>query len=290
MTTAQRGRSGRYYTWRSADGETTDKFFSVTTIIDGGIPKPALMGWAVKETALYAINNLDILRVHMDKDRDEAGKLPPFDEATRKPTSEGCLEAYKLLWNARWQQSQPKADLGTKIHDAIEAYVLDKPAPEWPSDIAPYLEHAVGFLTDFEVLVEMTEAEVYNRNQMYAGRLDMIATIAGERWLVDFKTGSGVYPEVGLQMAAYAHAEFIGKPDKSEHPMPKVDRAAVVHLRPEGYRFVPVRMDDEVFEVFCYAREVFRWCEFTTKDKDAPIIADPVKLADIAQGTLEVAS
>lgn len=280
---------GRYYEWPSEDRETTERYFRVTTIIDSGIPKPALLGWAVKETALYAINNIDLLKLHIAKDLDENGKLPPFDEK-RKPTSEGCKEAYKLLWNSRWEMSQKAAQLGTDIHKAIETYVLDKPAPEWRDEVRSYLENAVKFLTDFEVLVEMTEASVFSRSQKYAGTLDMIAEIAGQRWLVDFKTGSGVYPEVGLQMSAYANAEFIGKPDRSEHPMPKVDHAAVVHLRPEGYSFIPVRIDEEVFQSFMYAREVFRWCEFISGDKANPVVGKPIELSDLAQGTLEVAS
>lgn len=263
--------------WRSPDGEATERYFSVTTIIDNGIPKPALLGWAVKETALYAIQNLDILRAHIAKDVLDNGKLPPFDDKTRKPTTEGCLEAYKLLWNARYTGKERAAKLGSDIHEAIESYVLDRPTPAWPDDVAPYLENAVRFLKDFEVVVEMTEASVYNRTQKYAGTLDAIATIGGKRWLLDFKTGSGIYPEVALQMSAYAHAEFIGRPDRSEESMPKIDHAAAVHLRKDGYDFIPVRIDEPVFMAFQYAREVFRWCEFDCKD----VIADPLGPSDL---------
>lgn len=271
---ARTGRSGgRYYVWRSPDGEATERYYSVTTIIDNGIPKPALMGWAVKETALYAIQNLEILKAHVSKDLVD-GKLPPFDQKTRKPTTEGCLEAYKLLWNSRYTGKERAAKLGSEIHEAIESYVLDKPTPQWSPDVAPYLENAVAFLKDFEVLVEMTEASVYNRTQKYAGTLDAIVTINGERWLLDFKTGSGIYPEVALQMSAYAHAEFIGRPDRSEEPMPKIDHAAAIHLTPDSYAFIPVRIDDQVFSHFCFAREVFRWCEFDSKEVIAPTVRD----------------
>ena len=227
----------------------------------------------MKETAIYTIKNLDILRAHVAKDLDDNGKLPPFDDQTRKPLTEGCLEAYKLLWNARWAMKDKAAKLGSTIHEAIEAYILDKPVPAWPLDVAPYLDQAIRFLREFEVLVEMTEASVFHREQKYAGTLDMIAEIAGQRWLVDFKTGKGVYPETALQMSAYANAQFIGKPDRSEHPMPKIDRAAVVHLQPDGFSFVPLRVDADVFSFFCYAREVFRWCEFVAKE----VIGDPIK-------------
>jgi hypothetical protein len=260
---ASKAKGKRYYMWESP--EATERYWSVTTIIDGGIPKPALLGWAVKQTAIYAIENHQLLGLHIAKDLDDSGQLPPADPDTRKPTGRGCLEAYKLLWDARRQVSERAANLGTRIHEAIEAYVLDKPAPEWPEDVRPFLENAMAFLRDFEVMVEMTEASVFNRSQRYAGTLDMIATINGERWLIDFKTGSGVHAEAALQMSAYAHAEFIGRPDNSEEPMPRIDHAAIVHLRPEHYSFIPVRIDDAIFNTFLYAREVFRWAEETSK-------------------------
>lgn len=281
-------KGGRYYVWRAPDGEETERYFSVTTIIDGGIPKPALMGWAVKQTAIYAIENAELLRLHIAKDLVD-GKLPaPGPDG--KQTGEGCQEAYKLLWNSRWAKSQKAADLGTYIHEAIEAYVLDKPHGDWPDDAAPYLENAVSFLTEFGVLVEMVEASIFNRTQKYAGTLDMIATINGERWLIDFKTGSGVYPEAALQMAAYAHAEFIGKPDRSEELMPRIDHAAVIHLRPDGYKVIPVKVTEAVFQYFMYAREVFRWCEFDQKEALAEPITDPSELQEVITPREEVSA
>jgi hypothetical protein len=80
------------------------------------------------------------------------------------------------------------------------------------------------------------------------------------RYLLDMKTGKGVYPEVALQLAAYRNAEFIGLADGSEAEMPDVDACAVLHL-PEagGYELVDVRADADVFRTFLYVREVFRW-------------------------------
>lgn len=261
MAIAQRRKSsngGRYYTWRAPDGSKTERYWSVTTLIGGGVPKPALIGWAAKMTALAAIKNVDKVVTLLE------GEEIEFDEAG-KPTTPGANAAYKLLTEARFQKSQAAADLGTEIHEAIEAWVLDKPMPKWRPEVEPYMEQATDFLLHFEPLVEMTEASVYNRTQKYAGTLDMIATIGDERWLIDFKTGSGVYPEAALQMAAYARAEFIGRPDESEEPMPKIDHAAVVHLQPTHYEFIPVSIDDDVFNAFLYCREVFRWMEDISK-------------------------
>lgn len=261
---ASKTQGKRWYTWNSPDRTETERYWSVTTIIGGGIPKPALIGWAAKITAVEAIGSLNIVKEMIDRDRLPDGSLPPLGE-DGKPTTDGCMAAYDYLTKARFRTSGKAADLGTEVHEAIEAWVLDKPLPEWRPEVEPYMEAVTDWLADFSPHVEMSEASVYNRTRRYAGTLDMIATINGERFLIDFKTGSGIYPEAALQMAAYAHAEFIGLPDGSEAAMPKVDRAAVVHVRPTHYEFIPVRIDDEVFNAFLYAREVFRWMEDISK-------------------------
>lgn len=93
--------------------------------------------------------------------------------------------------------------------------------------------------------------------------------------LLDHKTGSGVYPEVALQLAAYRHAQFMEAPDGSEHPVPEVDGGAVLHLRPDGYELVPVVCDEQVFSHFLWFREGFRWIEDVSKD----VIGDPIRPA-----------
>lgn len=260
---------GRYYLWENHERAVNERFMSVTTIIDGGIPKPALMGWGIKMTAIGAIKHHDKIAALIS---DEGLDDPENWGDDGKPTTPGARAAYKFLWDYRFAESERAAKLGTRVHEAIEAYALDKPLPPAPDNVKPYIAQAVRFLTDYEVLVEMTEASVFNRSQRYAGTLDMIATIAGQSWLIDAKSGKGIYAESALQMSAYAHAEFIGRPDGHEEPMPKVERAGILHLRPDSYELIPVRFDDEVFAAFCYAREVFRWSEQVSKG----VIGDPL--------------
>jgi hypothetical protein len=53
---AQNTRGGkRFYTW----GDTN--FWSVTTILSGGVPKPALVPWGIKSTAEGAVTHFDVL-------------------------------------------------------------------------------------------------------------------------------------------------------------------------------------------------------------------------------------
>jgi hypothetical protein len=240
---------GRFYEWRAEDG----KFWSATTIVNGGLPKPVLVNWAKKFVATYAVENYSRLGALLDP-----GETGYVDK-------EGAIGWLK---ESPYRDRDRRGALGTLVHDAAEAYILGKPHPDWTDDMRPRMEQFMRFLDDHQpsYLDGMVEAPVYNRAERYAGTLDGICDIAGRRVLIDYKTGKGVYPEVALQLAAYRHAEFIGAPDGSEIPMPAVDACVVLHIPDEGeYNLIEVRADDEVFQAFKYVREVFRFMEETSK-------------------------
>lgn len=240
------------------DPLTGEKFWSVTTIISGGLPKPALLPWGIKSVAEVAIAKRRTL-VAMTSECEGDGCGPGAWCAS-------CDAAVRWLKSAPYQQRDKAADLGTKVHEAAEAYKLGKPMPPWPDAIAPSMEQYEGWLRAFGPSFEQTEQTVYNRTQRYAGTLDAIVTLSdGRRLLIDYKTGKGVYPEVGLQLAAYRYAEYMRLPDMSEAPVPEVDGAAVLHLLPHSWQFIEVRADAEVFEAFLYARETFKFMEETSK-------------------------
>ena len=48
-------RYGRFYEWKGG------RYFSVTTILGGGVPKPALINWAKKFVADYTLDNWELL-------------------------------------------------------------------------------------------------------------------------------------------------------------------------------------------------------------------------------------
>lgn len=245
--------SKRFYSWRS------ENYWSVTTILSGGLPKPALLPWGIRSVAEGAVDDRVILRAMLDKCETPA-------DCRSGAYCAACDETVRFLKGKPYAHRDRAADLGTYVHDAAEAYVLGKPFPAWPLPVKPRMDAFVQFLHDYSPAYEATEASVYNRSEKYAGTLDAIATIGGRRLLLDTKTGKGVYPEVGLQLAAYRFAEFIGLPDGSEEAMRPVDGAAVLHL-PEsgGYELLEVRADDAVFTAFLYVRECFRFQEEMSK-------------------------
>jgi hypothetical protein len=228
-STASRGH--RVYTWAGRE------FPSVTAILKGGVPAPFLVQWAARAAAEYAIANLDRLA------------LLPVGQAVR--------EVSRAPWAAR----DAAAELGTAVHALIEAEATGRTRPVLPPEAGPLMAAFDRFVTDHRPAWVASEQTVFCRRYGYAGTLDAIAGLAGRPGLVllDVKTGRGIYPEAALQLAAYAHADFAGQPDGTEHPLPEVEGGAVLHLRPAGYQLIPVPVGQAVLEAFLAALAVFRW-------------------------------
>ena len=273
---------GRYYEWRAEDG----KFWSVTTIVNGGLPKPVLVNWAKKYVATYAVENIGKLNALLD----------PGD--TGYVDTEGAIGWLK---ESPYRDRDRRGALGTLVHDAAEAYILGKPFPDWTPEMRPRMEQFVKFLEEWQpdYMDGMVEAPVYNRAERYACTLDGICHLPPQgdrahsrRVLIDYKTGKGIYPEASLQLVAYRRAEFIGAPDGSEIPMPEVDATVVLHIPDEGeYQLIEVRTDEEVWNAFRFVREVFKFMEVTSKSVllgpfpatlEAAGMADPEPLFETA--------
>ena len=223
----------RVYRWQGRD------YPSVTAILNGGVPKPLLARWAAKAAAEYAIAHLDHLR------------LLPAGQAIRE------------VKQAPFATRDTAADLGDLIHGAVEAAATGRPRPAVPEQAAGHLAAFDQFLADHTPQFLAAECTVYSRRYGYAGTFDAIATLPDlGTVLVDIKTGRRIYPEVCLQLAAYAAADFIGDPDTStEHPLPAIQAGAVLHLQPGGYQLLMVPIGRGVLEAFLAALAVFR---FTT--------------------------
>lgn len=240
----------RWYDWKG------ERFWSVTTILSGGLPKRALIYWSANQVAEFACDHVDEVKALIDSDDRDA--------------------AYDLLKRSPWRKRDKAADVGTAIHEAIEAHVLGKPAPEWPLPLRPRMQAFERFLAEYEPAfvptpatgsdgegagILLAEAPVFNRTQKYAGTLDGMVEIGGRTLVLDVKTSAkGIYPEIGMQLAAYRFAEFVGLPDGSEQAMPRTDGAVALHLPEDGsYELREIQADEETFRSFLYVREVYRF-------------------------------
>lgn len=245
LSTIKRGDS-RFYV--GPDGE---KVPGVTSVV-GMLPKPFLQGWAAKMTAEWCADNAGAFtQLLINGERDAA--LQTAKGAARRSTSEASR-------------------IGTAVHDYFELYARGEAPKRVPVDVQPFHKHIVEFHERYQPKYLFLEDAVWSDAHRYAGSFDWIAEIEGEIVLGDVKTTrSGVHSEVALQLSAYAHADKIVRQDGTDAELPKIQAGAVFHLRPEGWKLVPVRIDNEVFSQFLHLRKTFDWVNGMEKT----VLGDP---------------
>lgn len=250
------------------------RYASVTAIISGGVPKPRIPRWAGKMVAQAACALL----------RDPEAAVP-VDGGTVPAWEASDEQIVTWLKESPWRERDAAADLGTFVHRYVEARTLGKPTPAYPLPVRAFMETFERFVRDHAVTFEAAEMKVYSRRHGYAGTLDAVCSIGGRRGILDVKTGrSGIFPEVALQLAAYARADFcVADPNhpgarqitpgrgrrwyewhglpEDELPLPEIECAWALHLRPEEYALIPVEIGDDVFAAFLAAMAVDDYCQ-----------------------------
>ena len=265
------------------DGEGNE-YWSVTTLLSGGVPKQNLIPWAAAQASHSMVEELAIpaqATRQMLIDIKEAENSADIQEAVWERL-EKALTNYndrdivlgqlasgvkthvekgrKFVSNAHKRTRDAAADAGTEAHKAIERHILGEPVGELGELAQASFENFLEFEKQLEPRWEASELTVFNPTAKYAGTLDFIAEIPalGEGLtLGDIKTGKGVYLEVALQLAAYRFAEFATTAHNNEKvEMPKTERAVVLHLRPDSWELVPVQADTEAFQMFLHVSNV----------------------------------
>lgn len=262
MGAIKRGAGGQYY-----NPLTGEKAPGVTGVINN-LPKPFLQYWRGKVVAEFAADNVGalaqmLLDAHTAADHDKARKA-----------------AVDWLKNSPTRDTGQAADIGTAVHDLCERMARGEELGLVHPDFKPYVERYDRFLQKYQPEFLFLEDAVWSETYGYAGTFDAIAKIDGECLILDTKTTrSGVHAEVALQMTAYARADYIITTDESPRklsdtsdpeliktPMPQIDGAAVVHLRPDSSAVVPVAVDDpDVWETFLHLLTIRRWEQETSK-------------------------
>lgn len=210
---------------------------SVTSIIDM-LPAPFLRQWNSKMTANAAVDNIQYVNELILANKQDKAKL--------------------------WLKAAPErelaiaADMGTRVHEAIEQRIYD-PSTQHDEDLEPFIRHFDKFCVEYEPEWIHVEKSVFSVTHLYAGSFDAIARIRNKVTLLDFKTTrSGISAKVALQLAAYARADVMFEGD-TEVPMPQVEQAAALWLRPDNWGWFPLRIDDDIFETFLGLRRIFEW-------------------------------
>lgn len=229
---------------------------SVTSAKDV-FPKPWLTGWAVKMTAERAVDKYEFL-----------GRM----------IAEDPKGALKWLKDARWSSAGDKADRGTIVHSALEAYLAGRPVdpdviqaaleekrvpPSMHRSTFKMIDGLMEFLDAEEPEVYWSESTVYSRTHNYAGTPDILGrmTIGGSRVpvVIDVKTSKSIYDDTALQLVAYAKADFVGLDDGTEAPLTPdgepINHGVVVRPMANGrYEKAVFTLSDELLDVFVACR------------------------------------
>lgn len=160
------------------DGNTVPGVTTILRVID----KPALVPWAVGLAANY----------WFDAIRDGRTDL----EAIHKESK-----------NAHRSFTRDAANIGSNVHDYAECYFKGRPLPEIKTKQAQNGVDAFHKWVDAnKIEILAVERRIYSKTYNYAGTTDFVARINGELGIGDYKTSSGIYPEMRFQTAAYQHA------------------------------------------------------------------------------------
>jgi len=234
----KRGRGHSYI----CDGEPAP---GVTTVLGDGIPKPALINWAARATAGYAVDHWD-----------ELGALTPSARI-------------KELEGARYKTSGAAMARGTEVHELAHRLGQGEEV-DVPEHLNGFVDSYLAFTEQFGVEEILAERVVVKRTSWgpYMGMFDLLAVLKAihptDVWLLDWKTNaSGIFAETAIQLAAYADADTYLDNAGVEQPMPHVDRLGAVWLRADGADLIPVvaEPDGEVpaLSVFHYAMQTARF-------------------------------
>jgi hypothetical protein len=172
-----------------ADAKKLGLLPSVTGITDI-VAKPALMNWKATQVAAAAFEN--------------------------PPTSEESAEYFiERVINASHHQVAGAADLGSKVHDALEKLLTEGP-DAIAEDMWAYVAPVVAWKKEAKITYDQIENVLVNLEIGYAGRCDVLGhDAAGAPVIIDYKTRKTKpkqvckpYDTQGMQLAAYAVAHY----------------------------------------------------------------------------------
>ena len=209
------------------------KVTGVTTALGILSKGDGLTWWSAREAGKFAVANREWL------------SLLPEDEQV------------DLAARAHDTARREAAARGTALHDLVVPLLRGEQVdPPEDDRLAALARAAVRFMDEWSFRPIITESLVWSSDPRYAGTLDLVGTsplFPGRVFLADWKTNrKAIYPEVGLQLAAYANAEFYVDEDGEDVPMETLgitDHIAL-HLTEDGYAVQATSTEPETFDYF----------------------------------------
>lgn len=254
------------------------ELWSVTSILNV-LDKPGIAYWSASEAAYCAIRSERTWKAMLADDGEKA--------------------AVKWIRDARFRPAKNRLSdsaFGSAIHDLCEQTALtgqlQKPTRE--RFVEDY-DAAVACMEQFDRWLQRaqpeylaTEMTVFTPTYGVAGTSDGIFVLKGRRAQFDYKSSkksfddngkpTGLYDEIGLQLAAYRYAEFtsvwharrfekfrrryylISEEEKAmAAPVPEVDCGIGIKITPEHCVAYDIDCGPDVYEFFLYVLESARY-------------------------------
>lgn len=200
-----------------------------------------------------------------------------FVDGIWHPSVSTVIHAEPKPWLDKWREKwgdlatrklEIANAIGTEFHRCVEAYVttqtysVQPPITETSArtlvSCVPRVEGMMKSFVQWAVTIDGdihdTELRVISRQHTYSGTLDAVGTFEGKPMLYDWKTSSRIYPDMDLQLVAYANAykEMTGI---------ELKEGMIVHVSKDKPRFkctVKVfKLGKRVFGKFLKLRSMF---------------------------------
>lgn len=131
--------------------------------------------------------------------------------------SKPWLDAWREKWGSLAVRKTEAANkIGTEFHRCVEEYLERGSFTIDYDHLSQNMRRRIiGMMTSFMRWAKMvdgdihdTELKVVSRQYAYSGTLDAVGTFKNKLMLYDWKTSSRIYPDMDLQLVAYAQAYF----------------------------------------------------------------------------------
>jgi hypothetical protein len=206
----------------------------VTTVLKV-LDKPALIPWATK---CVSENIKEAFKEFTSK---------PLSILTHKNIERICDEGKNIYK----KKAADAADIGSRVHQAIDSLIRGE-----IKDIAGDIKAGVQGFLDWEAAnslkIHLGDSKLGSKLFGYGGSLDFVAFDGNDPIIFDIKTTKrrkdrdhGVYPEYGVQLAAYGQAFY-----ETYGLKPKALYALWVNKEKPEFKAVKVANPDICFEMF----------------------------------------
>ena len=170
---------------------------------------------------------------------------------------------YKWLANTGWDESQALKEAGGErgryVHNAIEKLLTGATIHfntvvddrELTTEEYYAVMTFVKWFETYNPIVERCEFTVFSPDNKYAGTMDLVCLIDGERYIVDFKTSANIWPSMIIQVSAYKHAI-----ETKDRPVNKIAILQIGYKRNKnGFKFTEI---EDKFHLFNAAYTIWQ--------------------------------